>query len=188
MLGFELEEGLERGVEPQNKSSRREEILEVSLDLFLKKGYASTPIHEIAAVVGTSHSNIHYHFKHKEQILRTLFQPAFERVEELLERDTGRDELLGDYLETMLEDRKLAVLLASDASVSSLPDIEQRVQGLIEGLRQKVAGDRATLEEQMRAECALGVLRSGVVSFPGAEPDAVRGVTLAAAKAALRSG
>lgn len=174
---------------PQSKPSRREEILSVSLELFLQKGYESTPVHEIAEKVGTSHSNVHYHFKHKVQILRTLFEPSFNRVELLLQQQIDdQEQVLEGYLEIMLEERKLAALLATDLSVQSIPDIRQRAHALMDGLRKKVAGDGAAYEEEMKAECALGVLRSGVVSFLEADADTVRNVTLPAARAVLASG
>lgn len=171
----------------QEKRSRRAEILEASLELFIAKGYESTPIHEIAREVGTSHSNVHYHFRHKEDIARALFEPSFDRVEALLERVETRDEILEGYLETMLEDRKLATLLAIDISILSIPNIWLRAQALMTGLRGKVAGESAKPEEIIRAECALGVLRSGVISVPEYDARIIREVTLPAALAVLDS-
>lgn len=172
----------------QKKKNRRDEILEISLELFSKRGYESTPIHEIAKEIGTSHSNVHYHFRHKEDIVRALFEPSFDRVEALLRQAGSRDELLEGYLEVMLEDRKLATLLAIDISILSIPDIWLRAQAIMKDLRGKVAGENATPEEIVRAECALGVLRSGAISVPEYEARLIREVSLPAALAVLESG
>lgn len=182
-----MEEAMEEA-KSQSKLSRREEILDVYLDLFLRKGYESTPVHEIAEKIGTSHSNVHYHFKHKVEILRRLFEPSFSCIELLLQQQIeDQHQVLEEYLGIMLEQRKLAALLATDLSVQSVPDIRRRAHALMDGLRKKIAGDNADPEEEMRVECALGVLRSGVVSFPEADADTVRNVTLPAARAVLMS-
>lgn len=174
----------------ETKKNRRAEILQVSLDLFHRKGYESTPIHEIAGEVGTSSSNVHYHFRHKEDIVRALFEPSFDRVEALLEQVEeveDRDELLEGYLEIMLEDRKLATLLAIDVSILSIPEIWNRAQTLMLGLRRNVAGEGAEPEEVIKSECALGVLRSGVISVPEYDASLVRKIALPAALALLDS-
>lgn len=74
----------------EEKGSRRAELLEASLNLFVQRGYESAPIHQIAREVETSHSNIHYHFRHKEDVVRALLEPLFDRVEALVERVDNR--------------------------------------------------------------------------------------------------
>jgi len=52
----------------------REKILEASLILFSKKGYAATSVRQIAKKVGVREGALYNHFENKEAILRGLFQ------------------------------------------------------------------------------------------------------------------
>lgn len=58
----------------KNKISTKDRILAVSENLFAEKGFDSTGIDEIANNVGIAKSVIYYHFKNKEDILKTLFE------------------------------------------------------------------------------------------------------------------
>jgi len=55
-------------------SGTRDRILEASLVLFNEHGIAAVSTHRIAAELGISPGNLHYHFKSKEQILSWLFR------------------------------------------------------------------------------------------------------------------
>ncbi len=109
-------------------------------------------------------------------------------MEALLEGGLGREELLEGYLEIMLRHRRLTVLLATDLAILNRPSIGERVCGLNLRLRAALAGPGASLEEEMRAECALGALRSPVIYFPEAGPGLVRKVALEAARRVLGPG
>src|SRR5262245_36680593 len=50
----------------------RERILDVALDLFVRKGYAETSLREIAAELGFSKAALYYHFESKQDILMAL--------------------------------------------------------------------------------------------------------------------
>lgn len=167
--------------------ARKEQILRTALGLFLKKGYEGTPTREIAEILGMSKANLYYHFPAKEDVLRALYLPSFAKVEELLDRAEGRGEAMEGYLEIMLEDRELAILMATDLSVLSRPEIGEKAAELNERLLATVAGEGASLEDRMRAEGALGVLRS-MIGFPEADGERARRVGLAAAEAVLASG
>ena len=176
-----------QGETGSGKGGRRERILEVALELFLKKGFDGTPTSEIAAAADTSKASVYHYFRTKEQILYALFYPSFDKVEALLEKARGPEEILEGYLRTMLEERKLTTLLGADLSILSRPEIGSRALHLMRGLRMRVAGEGASLAEKMRAECALGALRSAVISFPEAEEETIRKVALKAAWAVLAS-
>jgi AcrR family transcriptional regulator len=169
------------------KEGRREQILEAALALFLKRGYEGTPLSAVAAAVGISKPGIVHHFPAKEDILKALYYPAFAKVEALLESAPDRRALLEGYLGIMLEDRALTTLVATDLSVLARPEIGHKAVELNERLLTGVAGEGASLEERMRAECALGALRSAVMAFPQAEAETVREVGLRAAEATLAS-
>ena len=50
----------------------RERILEIALDLFIRKGYAATSMREIAAPLGISKAALYYHFPSKSHIMLEL--------------------------------------------------------------------------------------------------------------------
>ncbi len=59
-------------------SSTRERILETSLRLFNEEGAAAVSAHRVAAELGISPGNLHYHFKTKQALVERLFS-RFER-------------------------------------------------------------------------------------------------------------
>jgi AcrR family transcriptional regulator len=52
--------------------STRERILDIALDLFIRKGYAETSLREIAEALRFSKAAIYYHFESKQDILLAL--------------------------------------------------------------------------------------------------------------------
>lgn len=53
-------------------ATTRERILDIALDLFIRKGYAETSLREIAAELGFSKAALYYHFESKQDILMAL--------------------------------------------------------------------------------------------------------------------
>lgn len=53
-------------------ATTRERILDIALDLFIRKGYAATSMREIAAPLGISKAALYYHFPSKGHILLEL--------------------------------------------------------------------------------------------------------------------
>lgn len=60
------------GVRKEQKEKRRKEILAAGLDLFIRKGYASTKISDIAERVGMSVGLLFHYFKSKEKLYEEL--------------------------------------------------------------------------------------------------------------------
>src|SRR5215467_7587922 len=53
-------------------ATTRERILDIALDMFIRKGYAETSLREIAAELGFSTAALYYHFESKQDILLAL--------------------------------------------------------------------------------------------------------------------
>ncbi len=70
-------------------SSTRERILQTSLALFNAQGLAAVSTHKIAAELGISPGNLHYHFKAKELIVTWLFRRFEQKLETLNASSTG---------------------------------------------------------------------------------------------------
>lgn len=57
----------------QTVEERRSEILEVTCEVVIERGFAATRISDVAKRLGVSSSLIHYHFDSKEQLLAEAF-------------------------------------------------------------------------------------------------------------------
>jgi TetR/AcrR family transcriptional regulator len=64
--------------------SVREKMLSSAMELFNRKGYASTTVREIVAESGVTKPVLYYYFGNKEGIYRELMRPPFVKLEGLL--------------------------------------------------------------------------------------------------------
>lgn len=64
--------------------STKEKILAKALELFNEKGYNNITTRHIAAELSISPGNLHYHFKHSEDIIKILFTELTLKMDELL--------------------------------------------------------------------------------------------------------
>jgi len=62
------------GIREEQKEKRREEILEAGLNLFIRKGYSSTKIKDIADCAGMSVGLMFHYFKSKENLYEELIR------------------------------------------------------------------------------------------------------------------
>jgi AcrR family transcriptional regulator len=83
-----------------NNTTTRERILEASLKLFNEKGYAATPVSEIAAAAGIATGNLTYHFGTKRELAEALEKRVrHERREARASFETGA--IANDYVEIL---------------------------------------------------------------------------------------
>jgi len=62
------------------RAGTRDRILEAGLQLLNEEGVAKVSTHRIAATLGISSGNLHYHFKTKQQIVTWLFRCFEDRL------------------------------------------------------------------------------------------------------------
>ncbi|OCA70541.1 hypothetical protein BBI01_11325 [Chryseobacterium artocarpi] len=62
----------------------KEKILAKALELYNEKGYNTITTRHIAAELSISPGNLHYHFKHSEDIIKILFSELIVKMDELL--------------------------------------------------------------------------------------------------------
>jgi len=65
---------------------RRAEILDVTCDVVVERGFAATRVQDVADRIGVSTGLIHYHFDNKDALLSAAFHHAAQRDLERLER------------------------------------------------------------------------------------------------------
>lgn len=68
------------------KYSRREELIQVAIDLFAAHGYAGTSIRDIANVTGHSVSNVYHYFENKEALWLAILEHSSRGIPERLRR------------------------------------------------------------------------------------------------------
>lgn len=66
------------------RTSKREAILDTAKLLFSQKGYDAASMDEVASQTGVPKSLIYYHFKSKEELLKSVIQEFFNEFEVLL--------------------------------------------------------------------------------------------------------
>ncbi len=98
--------------------TKRDEILEVALKIFAKKGYENTTLDEIAKEVGITKPAIYYHFKNKNELYNFIFQEHFKRLsftkKESLEEDIrAYIDTFGDFF---IENPFIAKLFSKELS------------------------------------------------------------------------
>jgi AcrR family transcriptional regulator len=166
--------GLEPGRSGDEGASgtTRERILDVALDLFVRKGYAETSLREIAAELGFSKAALYYHFESKQDILMALHVRVHEVTGGLLpmlQADADVDEtwerIIGELIGLALRNRRLlelhlrnqeafAEMHRGPAMEKHAPvehNVEERIRGLI--------GDRsASIERRVRRMASLGAI------------------------------
>lgn len=60
--------------------SRRQELLDIAVEIFAENGYRGTTVRDIADRAGMLSGSLFYHFKTKHSIAEELIQPVFEKL------------------------------------------------------------------------------------------------------------
>jgi AcrR family transcriptional regulator len=104
--------------------STKQKILKESEKLFAVKGFEGTGIEEIARKVGIRKSVIYYHFKNKEQILRTMLDDFVARgvafKKDFFERYAADfmeklDVIMEEMIGFMVENRRIVTILLMES-------------------------------------------------------------------------
>ena len=67
------------------RGDTRERIQAVALELFAEHGYEKTSLREIAERLGVTKAALYYHFKSKEDIVRSFTEDYFARIDALVD-------------------------------------------------------------------------------------------------------
>ena len=115
-------------------SSTRDRILESSLRLFNEEGVAQVSAHRIAADLGISPGNLHYHFKTKQQIVSWLFRRFEDRFGSCIDATAAATALDDLWLSLHLTFEAITeyrfVYRDIDYLLTEFPQLEGRAQAL----------------------------------------------------------
>ena len=177
-----------------NELGTKVRILSLALDLMTTQGFEKTAIGQIADGMGFSKAAVYYHFNSKDEILSALVDPFLDRLEALVAEapggahsPAGRKELLGTYLDLLLDQHALVVFLARDVSALHHPAVEDRLEQLMGALLGQLAGPRGGQAAKIRAAAALGALQRPLLDFPKEDMDKYKDMLISCAVAVTRT-
>jgi AcrR family transcriptional regulator len=150
----------------------RERIQRIALELFAEQGYEKTSLREIAQRLEVTKAALYYHFRSKEEIVRSLIDDYMGQIDALIEWGRGqpktpqaRQEILRRYVQIVASGSAVfRMLQQNQAAVNSLERakhrgdmFQRRMGGLIEVLTPPGAGEA----EKVRAAMCLGGVSVG---------------------------
>jgi AcrR family transcriptional regulator len=151
------------------RGDTRERIQAVALELFAEQGYEKTSLREIAERLGVTKAALYYHFKSKEDIVRSFTEDYVHELDALIA--WGRDQppteetraaLLAGYSDIV--ERRLEVLRFLEQNQAAVHHLMTEHEGQdrkklfrqqFETLRDLLAPPDATLRDRVRASMAV---------------------------------
>lgn len=139
-------------------SDTRAEIREVALELFTEQGYEATSLREIAERLGITKAALYYHFKGKDDIVRSLFAEHLSALDALVA--WAREQPPGPQLRLTVVDRMVDLMTGEGMPAMRFALANQRV---VRDLRPEEGGNAF---ERLSELCAI-------VLGPGAPTEAL---------------
>jgi AcrR family transcriptional regulator len=164
------------------RGDTRARIQQVAVELFTEHGYEGTSLREIAERLDVTKAALYYHFKSKEDIVRSLVEDYFGQVDALVawgreqRRTAGlRAEIVSRYVTIVAEgDQVFRMLHQNQAAVSTMASAKSRGELFKERMHSLIdllTGPDAPVEERLRAAMALGGISVGWMFFADQVPD-----------------
>jgi AcrR family transcriptional regulator len=158
------------------RGDTRARIQRVALELFAEQGYDKTSLREIAERLEVTKAALYYHFKSKEDIVRSLAEDYFGQIDALIEWARSqprsaqtRDEILRRYVQIVADGSDVFRMLHhNQAALASLDSAKRRGELFRErmtGLVDVLIEDHASLRERLRAAMTLGGVSVGWMTF-----------------------
>jgi AcrR family transcriptional regulator len=178
--------------ERENPAGRRGDtrarIQQVALELFAEQGYERTSLREVAERLGVTKAALYYHFKSKEDIVRSFTEDYFSRIDALIA--WGRQQPAGEQTARELLDRYIDVVMESGEVFRFLERNQATIHGTEDGkhrftqfrprlgaLMEIITGPDAPLRSRIRAAAAIFAVSTSCHFFlkdgPEAELDAL---------------
>jgi AcrR family transcriptional regulator len=157
-------------------SDTRARIQQVALELFAEQGYDKTSLREIAERLDVTKAALYYHFKSKEDIVRSLVEDYIGQIDALIAWANAqprtaetRQEIISRYVTIVADGSDVFRMLhQNQAAVNTLASAKPRGEVFKErmgGLVDALIGPRASLRERMRATMTLGSVSVGWMFF-----------------------
>lgn len=160
----------------RSRGDTRARIQQVALELFSEQGYEKTPLREIAERLDVTKAALYYHFKSKEDIVRSLVEDYVGQIDAVISWARSqprsaetRGEILSRYVSIVAEgDEVFRMLQQNQAAVNSLAATKGRGELFRErltALADLLSEPGAPLGDRVRAAMALGGVSIGWMFF-----------------------
>ena len=160
----------------RSRGDTRARIKQVALELFSEQGYEKTSLREIAERLDVTKAALYYHFKSKEDIVRSLVEDYVGQIDALISWARSqprsaetRGEILSRYVSIVAEgDEVFRMLHQNQAAVNSLAATKGRGELFRErltALAELLSEPGAPLGDRVRAAMALGGVSIGWMFF-----------------------
>jgi AcrR family transcriptional regulator len=170
------EGGPPEGRDAAARGDTRSRIQAVAVELFSEQGYDKTSLREIAERLGVTKAALYYHFKSKEDIVRSLIDDYFGRVDALVawasqqpKTPAVRAEILSRYLDMVIDSHQVYRMLqqnqAALAGLTSEKHPGQLLRERMNALIDLLAEPGAALRGRVRAAVAATGLSIGWMFF-----------------------
>jgi AcrR family transcriptional regulator len=158
------------------RSDTRARIQQVALELFAEHGYDKTSLREIAERLDVTKAALYYHFKSKEDIVRSLVEDYFGQIDALIawakaqpRTPATRGEVLRRYVKIVADGSDVFRMLHhNQAAVNSLAAAKERgdvFRERMHALVEALAEPGADVTERLRVTMALGGVSIGWMFF-----------------------
>ncbi|GAB1640146.1 TetR/AcrR family transcriptional regulator [Krasilnikovia sp. MM14-A1259] len=146
------------------QNDTRAEIRRVAMELFTQQGYEATSLREIAERLGVTKAALYYHFRSKEDIVRSLFGDYLAALDELVAWASAQargPELLAEVIDRMLHlsadhgRQAMQFALANQHVVRYLHPGKESTFERLSALFDAVTEPGATVQEALRIRVAL---------------------------------
>jgi AcrR family transcriptional regulator len=152
-------------VETQLRGDTRARIQAVAVELFTEQGYDKTSLREIAERLDVTKAALYYHFKSKEDIIRSLVDDYFGQVDALVRwakrqpRTPARQaEILSRYLDMVIDSQHVYQMMhqnqAALASLTSGKNHGELFKKRMNAIVDLLAAPDASLPDRVRAAVA----------------------------------
>jgi AcrR family transcriptional regulator len=158
------------------RGDTRARIQQVALELFAEQGYERTSLREIAERLGVTKAALYYHFKSKEDIVRSFTEDYFAQLDALVE--WGREQPPSDKTSAEILDRYIAIVMESGEVFRFLERNQATIHGTEDGkhrftqfrprlrsLIEIITGPDATPRAQVRAAAAIFAISTSCMLF-----------------------
>lgn len=176
-------------------SDTRTRILDAALELFSEHGFDGTTLQQIADRLGFTKAALYYHFRSKDDLLQALIAPAAVGLDALLDTYEGEPDTPGqrrrfvtDYVDFLLEQRRLISYMASDIAIVAHPMIATGARERQARIRALLAGEGLEFSQEVRVAVVFKAMAGVVAQYPDADVAELRRALIDLARDLLRPG
>jgi AcrR family transcriptional regulator len=173
----------QESAQPGRRGDTRARIQQVALELFAEHGYDRISLREIAERLGVTKAALYYHFRSKEDIVRSFTEDHFARIDALIA--WGREQPATAQTAREVLDRYISIVMDSGEVFRFLERNQATVHGTEDGkhrftqfrprlkaLMEIIAGPDAPLRDRIRAAAALFAVSTTCTFFLRDAPEA----------------